>query len=138
MSGHTMRVTLDRDMVRLVPVCHEPEGAVCRVTCATGVCEQYGYPEHEHGLRPVPCNAVEWLTAGDLVAESCGSDSEVPLYDGMPIEVSWEGVDVGYSWVPAPPPCGEELVTEPGERYPCAESIGHLGDHQDATGCLTW
>lgn len=100
MTGHTMRVMLEYDMVRLTPECHEPDGAECRVACAQNICESYTYPEHEHGLRNMPyCNAVEDLTAHDAVDQRCGSDSPVPLYDGMPITVSWEG-DY-YSWSPA-------------------------------------
>lgn len=101
-SGHTMRVVLEYETVRLLPVCHEPEGAVCRVTCAVDSCESYDYPEHEHGLKPVPyCNAVEDLTADDSTVERCGVSTEVPLRDGMRIDMFWEGDH--YSWSPSEP-----------------------------------
>lgn len=100
-GGHTMRVTLDCESVRLEPVCHEPEGAVCRVTCAraSDPCESWDYPDHEHGLIPIPdCNAVEWLTAGDVECQ-CDSSVPVPLSDGMPIEVAYDS-GRGYTWAP--------------------------------------
>lgn len=96
-SRHTMRVTLDREALRLVPVCHEQDGAVCRVICAAG-CESFSYPEHEHKLEPVSyCNAVEFLSNSDVEC-CCDYAVEVPLSDGMPIEVTWDGD--GYSWFP--------------------------------------
>jgi hypothetical protein len=97
-SGHTMRVTLDYDIVRLIPVCHEPEGAVCRVMCAAkDPCESFGYPDHEHGLKSVDyCNAVEYLTSEDSVEERCSNKGETALHDGMSIEVEWDGD--GYTW----------------------------------------
>lgn len=96
-SGHTMRVTLVGESVCLVPMCHEQNGAVCRVICAAG-CESFSYPEHEHKLEPVPyCNAVEFFSNSDVEC-CCDYNVEVPLFDGMPIEVTWDGD--GYSWFP--------------------------------------
>lgn len=97
-SGHTMRVTLDRDTVCLTPVCHEPDGAKCRVTCAAdNPCDDFDYPEHECGLKPVDyCNAVEYMNGDGWVDECYGPDDEIPIYDGMPIEVEWDGT--GYTW----------------------------------------
>lgn len=97
-SGHTMRVTLEYDRITLTPICHEPEGAICRVTCAADdPCESFEYPDHEHGLRPLKyCNAVEYLTGDYWPEELCGDKGVVSLYDGMPIEVKWDGDS--YTW----------------------------------------
>jgi hypothetical protein len=107
--GHTMSVTIHGGYVSLTPVCHEPEGAECRVVCALpgiSACGTYSYPEHEHGLRDQDyCNAAGWLSESD-VAECCAESGEVPLYDGMPIEVIWKGG--GYLWAVMPKPIKEE------------------------------
>lgn len=98
-AGHTMSVELSYDTVTLKPVCHEPPGAICKVTCPQG-CESYTYPEHEHGLTPTDtCNAVECLTSGDMVTEMCSDKRAVLLRDGMPIDMEWDG-DC-YYWSPA-------------------------------------
>lgn len=103
--GHTLSVTLDRSGFALTPVCHEPDGAVCRVTCVAG-CESYGYPECQHGpLTSVGyCNAVEWLINSD-VDQAYGEDESIPLCDGMAIEVEWDP-SVGYTWTRAKPGAG--------------------------------
>jgi hypothetical protein len=100
-TGHTMSVTLHVEAVWLKPVCHEPDGAICRVECAEG-CFSYTYPEHEHELTPREvCNAVEWMTAGECVVESYGGGSsrEISLHDGMAINVRWNGEY--YEWTKA-------------------------------------
>lgn len=103
MSGHTMRVTFDRDVVHLEPVCHEPSGSICRVTCPQG-CEEFN-TGHEHGLEHVPyCNAVEFLTANDEVNELCDATRPFPLHDGMLISVLWNGGY--YTWSPIREPNG--------------------------------
>lgn len=100
-SGHIMRVTFDNCTVRLVPECHEPGGAICRVECAAG-CESYSYPEHEHALKSTAtCNAVDYLVNGEMVDEMCESDGPFLIYDGIPIGVTWDG-DV-YRWYPVHP-----------------------------------
>jgi len=103
-GGHTMRVTLNDDTVILMPVCHEPEGADCRVACSEG-CESFSYPDHEHKLDPVDwCNAVEYmnLAAEEYRSDNSKDDGEIALFDGMPIEVEWNG-DC-YVWAPVKPP----------------------------------
>ena len=96
-----MRVTFDTDQVCLIPVCYEPDDAKCRVMCAAeDPCESYSWPEHEHGFKPAPdCNVVEWLLLTG-VADSYDQSSHepIPLYDGMPIMVSWDGDQ--YAWSP--------------------------------------
>ncbi len=94
MTGHTMSVQLERDMVVLTPVCHEPEGALCRLRCDSG-CPDY---DSDHGHELVDrgyCN-VEWLTDGGNAAEFHAGETEISLYDGMPITVQWNGE--GYEW----------------------------------------
>ena len=92
MSGHVLRVTLDRDCLYLRIECQEPEGAQCRVACASDSCETYTYPDHEHGLCHLNyCNAVEYFDNYD-VEECCASaEPSFPLVDGMQVEVLWEG-----------------------------------------------
>jgi hypothetical protein len=90
-SGHTMQVRQEGDTVVLRPVCHEPEGAICRIDCTQG-CEAWDVP-HEHPMKNLDyCSAVEWLTADGWASEYYDEDADdIPLHDGMPIEVVWEG-----------------------------------------------
>jgi hypothetical protein len=88
-----MKVTIDRYGVELEPVCHEPAGAECRITCPQG-CESWSLP-HEHEMEELDyCNAVAFLTEDDL--GECYAGEEAPLHDGMPIAIEWTGV--GYEW----------------------------------------
>jgi hypothetical protein len=104
MSGHTMQVRQEGDTVVLRPVCHEEPGkAWCRVECPHG-CEVIGTADHVlpgempdedhvHVLLPADyCNAVEWLTEGGYAAEFYDGEAEdIPLHDGMAVEVEWDG-----------------------------------------------
>jgi hypothetical protein len=97
-NRHTMDVRLGPGgSMTLTPVCHEPDGAICRVNCPEG-CESYSYPDHEHGLESQDfCNAVEWLT--DQGTEECYKGTkEIPISDGMAIRVIWHGDH--YEWAP--------------------------------------
>lgn len=101
-TGHTLGVTIKGigggwAEVDLTVQCHEPDGAACRVTCPKD-CDEWDLVGHEHGLVAIEfCNAVEWITAGELtVAEQYDGPAPAPLHDGMPIEVRWTGV--GYVW----------------------------------------
>jgi len=107
MTGHTMNVKLDRDTVVLTPVCHEPEGAFCRLSCDSG-CEYWSEghgTEDEEGSDSLShqlidfgyCNAIECLTNDDAdMAELCADENEISLFDGMPITMKWNGH--GYEW----------------------------------------
>lgn len=95
--GHSMRVILDQDTVRLIPECHEPDGAICRVVYGAG-CKTYSYPEHEHEFKLLPYgNAVEFLSNSDVEC-CCDWSGDVLLCDGMSIEVTWDGDQ--YEWFP--------------------------------------
>ena len=107
-SGHTMRVLLDRGAVLLVPVCHELDGSPCRVMCVLPDCEPDG-PEHEHELKPVNfCTLVQYMMEesysieedflSDSLTDCRGRAREVPLYDGMPITISWDSFTESYRW----------------------------------------
>jgi ATP-dependent DNA ligase len=66
MSGHTLRVFLHRDTACVRAVCHEPDGASCRMQCQAN-CEDF------------------------CANPDAGDDDEIPLHDGMAIEVTWDG-----------------------------------------------
>lgn len=87
-GGHYLTLTLDSEWLDFKVECREPEGSMCRVTCPDG-CESYG-EDHEHELVPVDhCNAVEWINAFGVQAEShIGEDV---LVKAVPIEVDWNG-----------------------------------------------
>jgi hypothetical protein len=99
-TGHTLTVTLDGDHLRCRVVCHEPEGAGCRLSCDNDgcadddICNDRGETCHlsDGGdcepalyLNEDPCLILEWHEA---VTE--------PLTDGMPIVCTWDGD--GYTW----------------------------------------
>lgn len=97
-GGHVLRVRLQHEYVSLNVECHEPNGAQCRVTCAAGTCETYTYPNHEHGLKStIDCNAVTFFDNSDIEC-ACATSEAFALYDGMPIEVEWDGDQ--YAWYP--------------------------------------
>jgi hypothetical protein len=89
MSGHTLRVFLDRDTACVRAVCHEPDGASCRMQCQAN-CEDFCANPEEHIKPGDQCNAVEWMDL-DGTAECYAGDDEIPLHDGMAIEVTWDG-----------------------------------------------
>lgn len=132
-NGHTMRVTLENEAVTLEPICHEPDGAVCRVECVAG-CETYSYPEHEHQLQFVPyCNAVEYLSNSDV--ECCVDyTGSIPLRDGMPIEVIWDGD--GYSWFPVYQVTDDTATSAPRRIYLAARYSRH-GEMRGVRDVLT-
>lgn len=90
-SGHTLKVVLDRDTVCLSIVCHEPDGATCRRACQKG-CEDFCANPAEH-IKPTNyCLAKEWIDADNNMAECyAGGGDELPLHDGMLINVDWTG-----------------------------------------------
>ena len=96
MSGHTMKVLLNKDTVCLCLVCHESDGAVCRVACRQG-CEEACYSPNEH-IGPIDfCNAVEWMELEGDIEKCYTGDDEIPLHDGMAVEVAWNGDCYGWS-----------------------------------------
>lgn len=96
-TGHTLSVTLDGDRVKLAVVCHEAEGADCRLTC-TGDHDDCADPDVAKVDHPLAdsgeCGAALWINNEDDPAEVHAGDPE-PLRDGMPITVEWDG---GYKW----------------------------------------
>lgn len=96
-SGHSMRIVGDDSA--LLPVCHEPEGAFCRVRCPKG-CESWN-DEHPHKLMPIDfCNAIESIqNDGDGPMDSyCGGPLGEGIADGTPINVWWDTVLDIYLW----------------------------------------
>jgi hypothetical protein len=91
--------------IEFTPKCHEPDGSICRVTCAADdPCETYT-EDHECGLKPIDgCNGVDWLDA--IGPQDCygGGRDNVPIHDGMPIVIEWEGD--GWEWRRAPESAG--------------------------------
>lgn len=99
-----MTVVLSRDVVCLRLVCHEPDGSTCRRACTEG-CDDFCSDADGH-IKPVSfCTAVEWMTEGGDAEECYAGDDEIPLHDGMPVEISWNG-DY-YEWSVAKDECSE-------------------------------
>lgn len=98
MNGHTMRVTLLYDTVTLSLVCHEPPGADCKQLCPQG-CERIG-EDHEHALIPTPhCTIAAYLNNFGMNEYYGDQGKEIPLYDGMPVTLTWDGDS--FLWRPA-------------------------------------
>jgi hypothetical protein len=103
LSGHSLRVMFDQSQVTLRLVCHETGRASCRLVCSQG-CEQ-GDQEHEHELVEIDnCDAMLWI--GTDVEEYYRAiapntaETPFPIYDGMPVTVTWDGDT--YVWAPVP------------------------------------
>lgn len=92
-TGHTMRVVLDNEYVRLKLVCHEKSDALCHESCPHG-CEELC--DHET-VSSCECNAVVWMENSDIEC-LCDVDGEVSLHDGMPVVVEWDGDN--WNWIP--------------------------------------
>lgn len=98
MSGHTMRVTLLYDTVTLSLVCHEPPGADCKQLCPQG-CEIIG-DDHEHVLIPTHhCTIAAYVNDVGMDEYYGDQGKEIPLYDGMPVTLAWDGDS--FLWRPA-------------------------------------
>ena len=100
---HVLRVELRNERVRLTIECESPEGAMCRLECAEacGADEYPCFSEDEDGTQRAHklkdsghCNAELFINEGDI--EACNDMDEEPLWDGMPVEVEWDGD--GYVW----------------------------------------
>lgn len=91
-----MRVQLDGDSVYLRLECHEEPGTFpCRVVCPDG-CETFEQ-DHQHLLEPINyCNAAEFMACDGMYAESYIGGGEIPLHDGMAVEVEWTGDYYGW------------------------------------------
>jgi hypothetical protein len=90
MFGHNLKVVLDKDTVCLSVVCNESEGSFCRRACVED-CDEVCRNPDEH-VQPVNyCLAVEWINADNDVPECYAGDDTIPLYDGMPIKIEWNG-----------------------------------------------
>jgi hypothetical protein len=90
MSGHTLRVFLHRDTACVRAVCHEPDEASCRMQCQAN-CEDFCANPEEHIKPGGHCGAVEWMDLDGTAECYAGDDDEIPLHDGMAIEVTWDG-----------------------------------------------
>ena len=100
-SGHALKVVLDRDTVCVSVVCHEANGAACRRACAKG-CEDFCSDPDNH-IEPVDyCLAAEWIALDNNAAECYSGNDELPLHDGMRIDLAWAG-DY-YEWAPSSKP----------------------------------
>jgi hypothetical protein len=113
MTGHTLTltVTLDGDRLTTRVVCHEAEGADCRIWCTFPGCDHDAEPlPHFHnGKRedgsdwdrewPVgdygACNIAVWMNE-EVAFLEWHEDVDEPLADGMPIVCTWGGD--GYAW----------------------------------------
>ena len=103
--------------LRMVPVCHEPDTADCRVVPRNGCrCDQWtldraddGTPFHRvdtFGGAEVlhwmdtggPCIISEWWED----PEECGPPTGSHLLTELPVTPQWEP-DGGYTWTPATP-----------------------------------
>lgn len=109
--GHEIVVTHDHDHARYRTVCHEPDGADCRLTCPEG-CESWSLERDErgayhqvgtlgapirHDMEPTRgyCNVVEFLDNAGYGIEELGEDREFEV-DRFQIKPVWNG-DY-YSW----------------------------------------
>jgi hypothetical protein len=96
-GGHTLKVIFRNYRANLELVCHEPDGSeLCRLVCARG-CETAEQHRPDHPMESTECNAILWLQ--DEPEEACAHPGSFPLHDGMPIRVTWDGVDT-YEWAP--------------------------------------
>jgi hypothetical protein len=95
MTGHSLRVVLDRDTVCLSVVCNEADGTNCRSSCVVG-CEGVCTDPDEH-IRPIDhCLAAEWVTLEGCASQNYAGGDGLALHDGMPINLTWNGDT--YEW----------------------------------------
>lgn len=100
---HFLRIRGDRLWLDVVIECRAPVGAPCRQCCARSGCDWEDGPPHadpdgtEHGVKDGGrCFQAEWVNAeapDDLHDPDVPND---PLYDGMPVDLTWNGD--GYYW----------------------------------------
>lgn len=107
--NHTMSVKImDWGRVQLRLQCSGHEALLCHYTCTDPNCDEWSYEDHvfpdrrngvEEGhklaWRPV-CNAVEWMEDQGAEEHFVGP-SDTPLFDGMPVKVTWLGDSYGWS-----------------------------------------
>jgi len=105
-SGHSVTISLTEYGVVPKFTCHEPEGAMCRVTCQNG-CGSWT-PDHEektaaalgsdrkHKLVPYEygCNFVEWMESCDPIGDAFVGTWELVTDNKVQIEYTGEG----YQW----------------------------------------
>lgn len=98
MPGHTLKVTLDRDVIALAVKCHEPDGAFCRKACSE--CEDGYCVDPANYIKPIDyCLAAEWLDADNAHAECYeGAPDKISLSDGMGVDVRWDGFAEHWEW----------------------------------------
>lgn len=109
MNGHSLRLSFD-GWLRTEAVCHEPEGADCRLTSVSCECEYWGeIQRHVDGtiwhritdegpMEPLwhevkaadYCNVCEYLNADDVL-ECAAKDARFEV--DVPIESVWAGWD---------------------------------------------
>lgn len=124
MNGHTLRFSFD-GWLKVEAVCHEPDGADCRLTSIDCECEQWGSIQrrddgtiwHEvyqweafafalespqwHQVKPADhCNIAEFINmeGGDGALELAQDDVRFTIAD-VPISASWS-TDGYYQWRP--------------------------------------
>lgn len=114
-AGHTLSVKLDRDTAVVSVDCHEPEGANCRKTCEFECPSWLEDHEQEYGHKLVDygrCLAVEWMQNDASTAECYLGEDEIPIYDGMPVEVEWQGDFWGWLSLERQGPVEERRIDE--------------------------
>ena len=115
-GGHEMVVTHDDDIAIYTSVCHERDGANCRLVCAEG-CTYYSGIAHdsEGPFHSVPigwrhrmvdageCQAVLWLEQDPGTTPELAEDGTAPFEIGrFPIRPVWTGCGVEWQRVTRP------------------------------------
>ncbi len=100
MTGHTLSVTIDCDRLSTRVVCHEPEGAECRLSCDNEGCEDgdtcVDADRECHLSDSGDCQPSLYLNKDQTLILEWHEDVDEPLADGMPIVCTWDGD--GYTW----------------------------------------
>jgi putative hydrolase of HD superfamily len=113
-GGHVLHYEIRSDYFTGEIVCHEPDGAPCRLWCVDPTC-----PNDETGCdHPVGdqgrCLQVEWINNADDLTEVHAPGVTEPIADGMPVQLTWDGD--GYTWRGVGSPAPE--VSDPSRAHP--------------------
>lgn len=151
MNGHTLRFTFD-GWLKVEAVCHEPNGADCRLQSIDCECEQWGSIQrredgtiwHEvhqwepfafaldapvwHQVKPADhCNIVEFINmeGGDGALELAQDDVRFTIAD-VPISACWS-TDGYYQWRPVSDDSEPRVIpsrtTDPATSHAAAREI---------------